>query len=178
VAPIGHLVHLGDESPRVTNIQRSSMKCSCLENEWVTQELTQICSRRLGFDWNLREREFELKKLWFKGFSSQWRGQVSGVGGDPLLYPHREYACLGCQRSGHVRSKGRTYPENLTGIRSGHQTSLEHQDLARVRLLGRTCSARDRICLEKLYGIRRFHQTSMVRTDLCDGKKIDWICPV
>jgi hypothetical protein len=87
MAPRWHLVRLGDKSPRVMNTRRSLVKCFCLKIERVTQELTQISSRRLEFDWSLREREFELKKLRFKGFSSQWSGQMSGEGGDHLLFP-------------------------------------------------------------------------------------------
>jgi hypothetical protein len=42
------------------------------------------------------EREFELKKLWFKGFSSQWSGQRRGGGVEtPFYRPHRESICLG-----------------------------------------------------------------------------------
>jgi hypothetical protein len=84
VALRGHQVHLGDESPRVTNTQRSLVKCSCLKIERAIQKLAQISPRRLGFDLSLREREFDLKKLRLKGYSSQQSGQMSEGGGDPL----------------------------------------------------------------------------------------------
>jgi hypothetical protein len=47
--------------------------------------MAQISPRRLGFEWILKEREFELKKLWFKVYSSQWSGQQSEGGVDLLL---------------------------------------------------------------------------------------------
>jgi hypothetical protein len=55
VAPEGHLLHLGDECPRVMNTRRLLVKCSCSKIERVTQDLAQISPRRLGFDSNLRE---------------------------------------------------------------------------------------------------------------------------
>jgi hypothetical protein len=50
VAPRGHLVHLGDDSPRVTNTRRLLVKCPYLNIKCVTQDLAQISPRRLGFD--------------------------------------------------------------------------------------------------------------------------------
>jgi hypothetical protein len=49
----------------------------CLKIERVTQRMAQISLRKLGLEWSLREREFELKKCWFKKFSSQRSGQTS-----------------------------------------------------------------------------------------------------
>jgi hypothetical protein len=40
VAPEGHLVHLGDKSPRVTNTWRLLVKFSCLKIKQVTQDFT------------------------------------------------------------------------------------------------------------------------------------------
>jgi hypothetical protein len=60
-------------------------KVLCLKIKWVTERMTQISPWRLGFERSLREREFELKKLWFKVFSSQWSGQVSEGYMDLLL---------------------------------------------------------------------------------------------
>jgi hypothetical protein len=56
-----------------------------LKIERAIQKLAQISPRRLGFDLSLREREFDLKKLRLKGYSSQQSGQMSEGGGDPLL---------------------------------------------------------------------------------------------
>jgi hypothetical protein len=57
----------------------------CLKIERVTQKMTQISLKKLRCEWSLKETELELKKCWFKEFSSQWSGQLSKGGCGPLF---------------------------------------------------------------------------------------------
>jgi hypothetical protein len=97
VAPKGHLVRLGDESPRVTNTQRLLVKCSCLKIEQVTQDLTQISHRRLEFDWSMREC-LSSRNLGWKVFQinrvAKWvKGQET-----PFYSPHSESSRWGVRQ--------------------------------------------------------------------------------
>jgi hypothetical protein len=67
------LVHLGDKSIRVTNTRRSSMKCFAWRFWGWLKRVAQISLRKLGLEWSLRERRFELKRI-FASDQMSWGG--------------------------------------------------------------------------------------------------------
>jgi hypothetical protein len=71
------LVHLGDKYPRVTNARRSSMKCFAWRFWGSLKMVAQISLRKLGLEWSLRERGFELQRECFKVFTRVLSGQPS-----------------------------------------------------------------------------------------------------
>jgi hypothetical protein len=53
----------GNESPRATNTQRSLMKCLSWRSSGSLKSEAQISHRKLGFEWSLDERGWELKRV-------------------------------------------------------------------------------------------------------------------
>jgi hypothetical protein len=83
------LVHLGDKSPGVTNTQRSLMKCFSWRFLGSLKRVAQISLRKLEFEWRLRERRFELKRVFQSVCKwSKWPNELRGRGG-PFIAPKR-----------------------------------------------------------------------------------------
>jgi hypothetical protein len=100
----------------------------------------------------LREREFKLKRGWFKMFARELNGQLSigDVGG--LLLPPKGICPLRCQRSKHVWTESRTCPQRVTGIRPWHRTCpvlglnpSYNMEARHVRCWDRICPVTDTI---------------------------------
>jgi hypothetical protein len=66
----------------------------------------QISLRKLGLEWSLRERGFELKRGWFKVYSSELSVQLSWGARVAFYSPPKGIYPLGCQRTGHVWCRG------------------------------------------------------------------------
>jgi hypothetical protein len=79
------LVHLGDKTLRVTNTQRSLMKCFTWRFSESLKRVTQISPRKLRLEWSLRESESELKRECLNVFASWMSGQMSWGGMRDLL---------------------------------------------------------------------------------------------
>jgi hypothetical protein len=59
------------------NTQRSSMKCFALVLMVTQKGGSNLSLRKLGLEWSLRERRFELKREYFKVFASEASDQTS-----------------------------------------------------------------------------------------------------
>jgi hypothetical protein len=123
VTPGQHLVHLGDKSPRVMNTRRSSMKWVSWRSRGSLESEAQISHRKLRFEWSMRERSLELKRVSQCACNLNWVANWAMEVWGPSIAP-KGINLLGCQRPRHVQTGGWTCSAKLSGTRPRNRTSL------------------------------------------------------
>jgi hypothetical protein len=88
------------------------------------KRMAQISLMELRLEWSLRERGFELKKDWFKMFSSELSGQPIWGGVGTFYSPQKESTHWSVRDPDMSGIRGRTCSTSVSVTRPRHRTCL------------------------------------------------------